>query len=258
MSTFAKAALTVVLLTSLIWLIHFGPAAAGSRNPAEHSQTDCAQCHSLIAQTDNSDPTTVNLSSRCRDCHGTLTEIDNQPATTFHKNPDRPCTDCHFFHDTEMLTVAGTIFRFDFEGNSAAFQCYACHTDGMSLGNLSPGHQLAKKLYHTDSRLMTTLSPSETCMACHTSGSAVAAVEMNGLTPPRFSQHATHPLGVTVLPGSGNVTNQIRQQLDTRLPLHDGRVECQSCHSLTSKTAKNLINFDNTYDLCLGCHQHNQ
>ncbi len=257
MTTLAKTALIAAFSASLLLLARFGPASADSRSPAEHSQTDCARCHSLLVQTGETDPAVLDLSTSCRHCHDATATEDNPLQAAFHSDPNRPCTDCHSFHNTEMLTVSDTTFMFDFESNSAAFQCYACHAPGMARGNLSPGHQLARILYHTDSRYLSSLTPSQTCMACHTSGSSTSAINLDGLHPPEFSLHAVHPVSVRVVPGSGNATNQIRQQLDPRLLLYNDRIECQSCHSLTASTQKKLVKFEKSYDLCLGCHQHN-
>jgi predicted CXXCH cytochrome family protein len=257
MTTLAKTALIAAFAASLLLLARFGPASASSRNPAEHSQADCARCHSLLVQTGETDPAALDLSTGCRGCHNRLTAADDPLRAAFHVDPNRPCTDCHSFHNTEMLTVSGKAFLFDFESSSTAFQCYACHTPGMARSNLSPGHQIAKILYHTDSRYLSSLTPSQTCMVCHTSGSSTSAIDMDGLRPPKFSRHAVHPVSVRVVPGSGDATNQIRRQLDPRLPLHEGRIECQSCHSLTAPTPKKLVKYEDSYDLCLGCHQHN-
>ncbi len=43
-----------------------------------------------------------------------------------------------------------------------------------------------------------------------------------------------------------------------RLPLPAGRLECQTCHSLTAGTKDLLIPFADPYALCNGCHTERQ
>ena len=257
MTTLAKTALIAAIAASLVLLAHFGPASAGSRGMAEHTETDCARCHSLLVQTGQTDPATLDHSDACRSCHDSPLNTTDTSVSAFHIDQDRPCADCHSFHNTEVLTASGTTFLFDFESNPAEFQCHACHTAGQPMGNLSRGHQLAASLYHSDSRYLQSLTPSQTCMVCHTSGSSTSAINIEGLRAPRFSRHAAHPVSVKVLPGTGNATNRIRGQLDARLLLRDGLIECQTCHSLTVTTDKKLVEPEESNNLCLGCHQHN-
>jgi predicted CXXCH cytochrome family protein len=48
----------------------------------------------------------------------------------------------------------------------------------------------------------------------------------------------------------------MRAVLDPRIPLFDGNMECQSCHSLTA-TAKDLLRaWGSPKEMCLGCHDY--
>ena len=56
--------------------------------------------------------------------------------------------------------------------------------------------------------------------------------------------------------GSGRGQNKIRQTLDERIELFDGRIECQTCHSMASQTKYLLADFESATALCQGCHEH--
>jgi predicted CXXCH cytochrome family protein len=136
-----------------------------------------------------------------------------------------------------------------------AGHCAACHAPGSDLARLSPAHRQAAALYHRDAALLDGTSPSQGCLNCHAAGSGspwVREVSDRNLT---FNPHATHPLGVDVVPGSGQDERRLRAVLDPKLRLFDGRLECQTCHNLTAATEDLLVPFPQPYDLCLGCHK---
>ena len=72
---------------------------------------------------------------------------------------------------------------------------------------------------------------------------------------PRFHEHASHPYGMTLMLGRETGGYRIRNRIDSRIPLFDGVVECQSCHQIAEETDDLVIRFETKYDLCLGCHE---
>ncbi len=63
-----------------------------------------------------------------------------------------------------------------------------------------------------------------------------------------------HPVGVLVIPGSGRDGNRIRSVIDSRIPLFDRRLECESCHALNSASQNLLVGGMSNTELCQGCH----
>ena len=136
-----------------------------------------------------------------------------------------------------------------------AAHCSACHRKGADLARLSPAHRVAASLYHREAKSLAPVSPSQGCLNCHAAGSTSPWQSETGQERLTFNLHATHPLGVQVVAGSGRDERSLRPDLDPRLPLFEQRIECQTCHSLTAATADLLVPFEQPYDLCLGCHK---
>lgn len=239
----------------------YGEAAApATGNP--HDGISCAMCHGRTATraqaaslASASDP----RSRTCRECHRELarTAGSNGAALGFHGGPAADCAGCHSFHEPGRLksavgdvqTGAVRLMR------SVPGHCAACHAEGSALANLSPAHRTAAGLYHRDAAQLADASPSQGCLNCHAAGTDspwLRETEGRMLT---FNLHATHPLGVEVVAGSGSDERSLREDLDPRLRLFNGRIECQTCHSLTASSEDLLVPFEQPYDLCLGCHQ---
>jgi predicted CXXCH cytochrome family protein len=97
---------------------------------------------------------------------------------------------------------------------------------------------------------------SAACLSCHDGSVAIAiqhaipeqdwigVVRKVGLLP-------SHPVAVAYPDREGYVP---ADSLDSRLRLHDGRVECASCHSLYSSQPNLLIMSNDHSTLCLSCH----
>jgi predicted CXXCH cytochrome family protein len=94
------------------------------------------------------------------------------------------------------------------------------------------------------------------CLACH-DGSVATAVQhavpgqdwrgdrrLVGLLP-------SHPVGVSYPDREGYIR---QSSLDDRVRLHEGRVECASCHSLYSAEPNMLVMSNDRSTLCLSCH----
>ncbi|MBD3335825.1 MAG: hypothetical protein GF355_09950 [Candidatus Eisenbacteria bacterium] len=255
----APAALLVIVVSTVSGSVLAG---AQSRPVRSHTEIDCTDCHTLAARSAETIlPASAGSpdpgSARCRSCHFGTGRAGAEEGPAFHAEPRRPCVDCHSFHDPAVLMAGSVRFRFDHEDPAAAARCAACHAADSDLKRLSPGHRAASEIYHRDASFLAEMSLSEACLACHASGarSELLAGLVDDVIP--INVHASHPIGIRVIPGSGNARNHIRHSIDPRIPLFEGRIECQSCHDITNPADDALIAFENKYELCLGCHQHN-
>jgi hypothetical protein len=239
------------------------PAAAatvpGDRDP--HDGIACSKCHLgsaaralAVADDGAADP----RSATCRECHSHPARRASAGATAlgFHDSPRADCAGCHAFHERGRLkTSVGDVRTGDGLAQATAGHCAGCHAEGADLLNLSDAHRIAAALYHRDAGELAGQSPSQGCLNCHAAGSASPWLRETGTQRLTFNLHATHPLGVSVVAGSGQDERRLRADLDPRLRLFDGKIECQTCHQLTAQTADLLVPFAESYDLCLGCHQ---
>jgi predicted CXXCH cytochrome family protein len=144
--------------------------------------------------------------------------------------------------------------KLDAAGMKESGHCQSCHDRRGSLGALSPAHRVAAGLYHEEASALSRLSPSQACLRCHdnTSGSTWQTATDRQLS---FNTHASHPFGVLAIPRKDNSSNWIAQEIDPRLPIFDGKIECQTCHLLTAGAEDLLVPFPRKAELCLGCHQ---
>ncbi|HVP07070.1 MAG TPA: cytochrome c3 family protein [Candidatus Acidoferrum sp.] len=229
---------------------------AGDFGTAEHQSIPCSNCHSILAATDETSVTASDLGARCHDCHLKLAEADAKSSLRFHQDAKRSCLDCHSFHSTSSISAEGNRFEFVYNNTGQLGECFTCHGQRENLASLSPAHKSAAALFHSNYLAPTGLTPSQLCLVCHTESSAIPPnVLPAGTAVPRFSDHGYHPLGIIVSPGARASGNRIRAQIDSRIVLFEGRIECQTCHSLTATTRWHLVEFANQTDLCQACHQ---
>jgi predicted CXXCH cytochrome family protein len=226
-------------------------AGAPVQATAGHSNMDCSVCHSLVASLDE---TEVPSSTRsCRSCHGALSGSEDRLAAVFHRNQNRSCGDCHLFHETGMITAVGNVFAPTQSGGSEA--CAACHNETANTVALSPGHRLAAGLYHSNNPALAGLSASQTCLVCHADEQTVQVDGLELANIPRFSKHRMHPVGRVERHDEFRNGVRSRRSIDPRLSMYDDRIECSTCHQLTSVTKYRLIDLGSPRALCLGCHE---
>jgi predicted CXXCH cytochrome family protein len=132
--------------------------------------------------------------------------------------------------------------------------CSGCHTVASRLANLSPGHQMAAKIFHSNSDELRGLDASQACMICHSENRNVQIDGNASISAPRFSERHTHPLGEIAYDYVGRQGTRIRQKIDARLQIFNNRIECQTCHNLGSTTRYRLAGFETPQELCAGCH----
>lgn len=242
-------------------------AAGPEARPAPgdpHAGISCALCHgqrAVRAVTASLAGEPDPRSRACRECHREVRRSSGGAtagrALGFHGDPQADCAGCHSFHETGRLKTAVGDLRTGHEGLDAATtgHCRACHGPESRLANLSPAHREAAALYHRDAAQLAGASPSQGCLNCHAEGSTSSWAREISSQGVAFNLHATHPLGIEVVPGSGMDERRLRANLDPKLPLFDGRLECQTCHDLTAPTTDLLVAFEEPSDLCLGCHK---
>jgi len=254
---------TTALVATLFWSLTATCLAGGSAVvPVEdpHAGISCAQCHlgtaaraMATAAAGGADP----RSRTCRTCHRDVnTRGAAATALGFHAGDRADCAGCHTFHQAGRLKSAVGEVRLEAGLKQAlSSHCAGCHVEGARLAAMTGAHRTAATLYHQGAEILAEQTPSQGCLNCH---SASAANDWQSRTVEEslaFSEHATHPLGVAVVPGSGQAERRIRERIDPRLRLFDGRIECQTCHLLTASTPDLLVEFNTPRDLCLGCHQ---
>jgi len=240
------------LLLALMVGIALGYAADDvndSESGAEvHKSIDCANCHSLLDSSADSGPMKPKTEV-CRDCHSLETSGGEGWSSLFHKDESRSCADCHSFHNpTTIKTLDGELSITD--DQLTAFICQTCHLPGQRLDQVSESHRkAAAEYYHSDRTDLAGESPSEVCLNCHSDhGSYYFADQLPAI---QIDLSASHSLGVDVR----QLDPKKRQtEIDPKIRLLENRIECQSCHSLSSGTKDALVGYDNPYDLCYGCH----
>ncbi len=250
-----KAPRAVLYSLVSILLISAAKAGGGSGPAMTHDQTACQTCHSLRADISPFSEPRADFDWQCRKCHSDTFSDSIPNSFGFHSDQERGCLDCHSFHDPATISVAGQSFRLEFHNVLLRFQCGTCHNQKGDLAKLGDGHRQAASLYHTDLPLLTSMSPSDRCLICHSKRSTPLPNLESEVAPPRFSEHASHPYGVPVRPGEGCPGGRLKSEIDPQITLFDGRIECQSCHCLTTGNQDLLVTSEQTPNsFCLGCH----
>ncbi len=237
----------VTLVVALGWI----PARAGE-DPGPHGDTDCRRCHA------NQEATAASVAAAreiCTGCHRQATAA-TADRSLFHADVQVSCTHCHRYHEPDVVaTTRGEVSLAALADVDLA-HCRTCHAPGRRLDQLSAGHEAAAEIYHRQASTLAALSPSAACRGCHSRDSGVAAwqaaVEGQVVS---LADHASHPCEVVVRPGQATVGSWIQDEIDPRLQLPGGRIECVTCHDLTATTPDLLVAFDRPRDLCVGCHR---
>jgi predicted CXXCH cytochrome family protein len=236
-------------------LVHLSRARQNAKSP--HELADCAMCHVAVASVDGESIPVIDPSTKCRTCHVRLDEFDS-PTLTFHDDQNRPCLDCHSYHSPDEVTVGNRSFHAKARASSQRALCSSCHGVDEDIRAISDGHRAAAGLFHSDYKLLAGISPSEACLLCHSEEirpDEIAALAAG--STPTFERHGTHPTGRTVVLGQQLANSRIRKSIDPDIRLYGGRIECQSCHSLSSADRYHLIAGTDQNTLCLKCHEMN-
>ncbi|MBD3163263.1 MAG: hypothetical protein GF346_12370 [Candidatus Eisenbacteria bacterium] len=259
MQTVATARATIALtfyLALILAVTLMLPRVSSADGASAHEGIACGGCHGSGDAAVQRTSTTSDPADVCRDCHDVQSAMPVRTMQVFHRDPERSCTDCHSFHRPERITAGGRRFAHVFGDARVADHCATCHENAATPAGLSVGHVAASAFYHDDSRALGRLTPSDACLACHSNRGSARETDFDGPAPPRFNKHASHPYGVRVVLGAGDRFNHIRDRLDPRIRLLDGKIECQTCHDLFSDENDRLVQFETKYELCRGCHVH--
>ena len=252
----ARTATELAVVAAVLSLMAFfiRPGEGGEDLRKIHSGVDCTKCHAPVADIGGSDEI-PDPGAQCSSCH-TRESLNSNTRLPFHLSTTRQCVECHSFHKPDIVTVRGASFHLRFQRQGSQALCGGCHAGSGDLNHLSAGHRKAAELYHSDNQILTGLTASQACLVCHSSSASMSSVglSLDGMEIPRFDDHG-HPIEVAVVPGSGQDGNRMRTTLDPRIPLFNQRVECETCHSLTSTSRHLLTGSMNTTELCQGCHQ---
>ena len=253
-----QLAVITIYLLAVLTLLKFSGGNTGDRFSGGHKDVNCSRCHTFVAQTSSAFNGDFITNRNCLECHEPDKNMNNLTALNFHRNPQRNCLDCHSFHKHEAIRAGEKTFLFNYENQNLRTLCLSCHSYESNLALISEGHRRAAEVYHNDFIYLSKLSPSESCLICHSN--SASANHLNKSNPnlkiPGINNHSSHPMGIQVIKGKGNNRNRIRPQLDPRIVLLNDKIECQTCHSLTSQNDNFTIQFENQYDFCLGCHEH--
>lgn len=243
-------AFTIYLVFVGIMTFEFEPVKSEQTSTDPHKANDCGQCHKLLSSLDASGFSITNQD--CLKCHNLNNVNDDFDHLNFHKDQSRNCLDCHSYHDKSEIRARKTSFKFNFDSPSLRMQCGSCHDESVDLNKISEAHREASAVYHSDANYLMYLSPSESCMICHAKTSNYTNKSLSQIKTPKFYEHATHPLGQRA------VGYNIKAQIDPQIKLFNEKIECQTCHNLSSEKKKHISFFEKEYDICMGCHNLNQ
>lgn len=228
-----------------------------SPNILSHNELECSRCHALTASLESNGAGFSSAAEQCRTCHGPAGPEEESLEAAFHYSDSRACTDCHRFHETDVISAAGVEFKFDYSAAPLREHCRSCHDQSQSILELTVGHREASAVYHRDSRYFAGVSPSDACLYCHSTEAGTAPDIELSQNPPRFEPSAGHMIGtgMTTAKSPGGFSEKLPE--DSFVHLIEGRIECQSCHSLTADTGHLLAGTGQEEDVCLACHVRN-
>ena len=226
---------------------------AGLEISHPHNNVGCQTCHSFSSL--NGPGTMQKIDTQtCQGCHSDAVAAK----TPFHDGKfGADCTDCHSFHKPELVIAATDTMLLEFAVRAAVL-CSDCHTTAGTMPTVSAGHQLAAKLIHSQHSLEIAEAPSQFCLSCHDAGKPSSIARVNFISAPRFHVSASHVFGQTLVPGlrKAGAAFRIQDKLPPHLVVIDGKMECQTCHSLISER-ESLLSQTIEEGLCGSCHQRN-
>ncbi len=243
----------LLLLFSGVALTYASDKESGGELTA-HQQTSCANCHTLLTSV-AATSSVIQDNNSCLNCHNDKSSKSGSQqdpikwTSLFHDDPARPCADCHSFHNPKQIRTNDGEFMVS-DSEITAYVCQTCHLLGQPIELVSAGHrQAATELYHSDMRVSIGDAPSKSCLTCHSEHGFDLSDQSDKAIA--ISVAASHAFGVDVRTLS---TSKRVRKIEDKIRLFNNKVECQSCHTLSSGTDDALVEYENQYDLCYGCH----
>lgn len=255
MQTRSGIALGTLLL--LIGLMYFGrllpDGSAGLESVHPHEGVECGNCHSFGSKAIGGGMTRPS-SQNCLSCHS---PADNANSLFHSSRVVVECAGCHLFHKPELIIAAKDTMSMNFAVQAQAL-CMDCHKSGGLRPEVSTGHQQAAKLIHSQRTVAMAEAPSEFCLTCHGAERTATLGNEISKSAPRFHVSASHVFGQTMVPGVSRPGSAFRIQnnVPTHLSILDGKIECQTCHSMISENGY-LLSQTIEDGLCGSCHIRN-
>lgn len=242
-------------LIASVAIVASGPAVAQAGDHF-HESVECRTCHTL------GPGARAERNGACVSCH---TPGSTKPwgSAAFHGAEADACTSCHSYHAPQELTLPNVEEPLELASvrtgarDDSPVQCQPCHRNGgIDLGMLTPAHRAAATWYHANLSTVVNQTVSESCLRCHDHDQELPDELAQDWNPPRPHEQASHPYLVGV---SSNRRGgfRMRQDIDPRLGLIDGKVECTTCHDIFRHENDMLVAFDTPEGMCLGCHERN-
>lgn len=255
MQTRSGIALGTLLL--LLGLMYFGrllpDGSAGLESAHPHDGVECQNCHSFGSKAVGSGMSQPSSQS-CLSCHSPADRADSP----FHSTRVvGECASCHSFHKPELIIAAKDTMSMDFAFQAEAL-CMDCHEPSGLRPEVSAGHRQAAVLIHSQRTLAMAKAPSEFCLTCHAAERTATLGNENSKSAPRFHVSASHVFGQTMVPGVSRPGSAFRIQnnIPAHLLIFDGKIECQTCHSMISENGY-LLSQTTEDGLCGSCHIRN-
>lgn len=245
---------TLLLLLGLMYfgrLLPDGSASLESAHP--HDGIECQNCHSFGSKVVGGSLSQPSSQS-CLSCHS---PADNGNSPFHSTRVVGECASCHSFHEPELIIAAKDTMSMDFAVKAQAL-CLDCHKPGGLLPEVSAGHQQAAKLIHSQRTVAMAEAPSQFCLTCHGAEQTATLGNEISKSAPRFHVSASHVFGQTIVSGVSRPGSAFRIQNDvpTHLSILDGKIECQTCHSMISENSY-LLSQTIEDGLCGSCHIRN-
>ena len=219
-----------------------------------HGTTSCTFCH--FSAPGQSRSAKLYREGKCLSCHSGK-QGNGTMNLGFHGKRDQDCSRCHSYHSPDEILVPGGRMSLATLKEAGEGHCRSCHGAGGHLADLSDSHRLAANRYHGDLGSLAGLSPSQGCLLCHAADSGSSWQKSFPTAATTFNRHTSHPLGVPNRATRPANAFLIRRDPVRKLPLFEGRIECQTCHQITTRNEDLVVTFGEKQDLCLGCHQRN-
>ena len=247
-----------LLLGLVIGLVGLGLVPSGEAGASDiSSDQECRTCHlpePLFSHPVNVIPSIpipddfplTDGRITCRTCHTGGDERIHSNALTGEQTSGtwrealtdvRFCAQCHLGNGTEVSMAHGT---------------------GIGRAHLRWSDALDEQTWqYADSRTAPLGSMTETqdaCLSCHDGG---MSGDGSSLTFPGGMRSERHPIGVPYAPfADRRATSKLVpiSELDGRIRLFGGNVECGSCHSVYSPESSLLVMSNYGSGLCFACH----